>query len=162
MDSSLIFMLMIMFSIAIIGNILIHLTYRKQHKSFLSKLGNTDYYLSKNAKIEFEFISKFSMAYRFAIGDIVVNQNNIYILQKNKFIKQCMPILAFTNNLYATNFINTGRPYVISECYVKGSTLIIKSSKEHLVNMNAVAQIRFTDNTNISGILAQYDLNQKS
>jgi hypothetical protein len=161
MDSIFILMLIPMLLIGIGLNLAIHLYYRNKHRQFILELQDTDYTLYKNVEVNLDFTSKLSMAYRFTTSDVIFTANNVFILQRNKYVKQCQPILAFSNNYQRPGFRNITRSYVFTECYLKDKYLILKSTKQDLLNIKVKIQIKLPDTGAIGNILAKYDLNLK-
>jgi hypothetical protein len=162
MDSIFILMLIPMLLIGIGLNLVIHLYYRNKHRQFILDLQDTDYTLFKDVPVDLDFTTKLSLKYRFTVSDVVFTASTIFILQKNKYVRQCMPIIAFTNSYSRPGFSNIALSYVFNECYVKNKYLIVSSSKDDLLKFKAKAQIKITDTADIGNILAKYDLNPQS
>lgn len=82
----------------IFGNLGIHLYYKKQHEKFLDSLKGENFTLIKNLDMEMESSAKLGYSYQFNKSDVVILENEIFLLLFNKPLRQAQPILHISNS----------------------------------------------------------------
>jgi hypothetical protein len=82
----------------IFGNLGIHLYYKKQHERFLDSLKGKNFTLIKNLDMEMESSGKLGYRYQFNKSDVVILENEIFLLLFNKPLRQAQPILQISNS----------------------------------------------------------------
>lgn len=95
-----------MVSFFIFGNLGIHLYYKKKHEIFLDSLKGKDFTLIKNLDMEMESSGKIGYRYQFNKSDVVILENEIFLLLFNKPIKQAQPILQISNSNFVSDNIS--------------------------------------------------------
>lgn len=82
----------------IFGNLGIHLYYKKKHEKFLDFLKGKDFALFKNLDMEMESFGKLGYRYQYNKSDVVILDNEIFLLLFNKPLRQAQPILQISNS----------------------------------------------------------------
>jgi hypothetical protein len=92
------FILSAMVCFFIFGNLAIHLHYKKKHKTFLQSLKGKQYILFKKLDMEMESVAKLAYRYQFNKADIVILDQEIFILLFTKPFGMAQPILHISNS----------------------------------------------------------------
>lgn len=95
-----------MISFFIFGNLGIHLFYKKKHEKFLDSLKGKNFTLIKNLNMEMESSGKLGYKYQFNKSDVVILENEIFLLLFNKPLRQAQPILQISNSNFAYDNIS--------------------------------------------------------
>lgn len=69
-----------MLCFVIFGNFGIHLYYKKKHEKFLESLKGRNYTLFKKLDMEMESSSTLSFSYQFNKADVIILDNEIFLL----------------------------------------------------------------------------------
>ncbi|MEC3876328.1 hypothetical protein [Chryseobacterium salviniae] len=92
------FILSAMVCFFIFGNLAIHLHYKKKHQTFLQSLKGKQYMLFKKLDMEMESVGKLGYRYQFNKADIVILDQEIFILLFTKPFGMAQPILHISNS----------------------------------------------------------------
>lgn len=83
---------------AIFGNFGIHLYYKKKHENFLNSLKGKNYTFFKKIDMEMESSTKLSFSYQFNKSDVIILDDQIFLLLFTKPFRGAQPILQVSNN----------------------------------------------------------------
>ncbi|MFP3595282.1 hypothetical protein [Chryseobacterium sp. SIMBA_029] len=95
-----------MFCFFIFGNLGIHLYYKKMHQKLIESLKGKNYILFKNVDMEMDSSGKLAFSYQRNKADIIILDNEIFILLFNKPLRQAQPILQISNSNETFPFIS--------------------------------------------------------
>ncbi|GAB0156982.1 hypothetical protein CHRYSEOSP005_22500 [Chryseobacterium sp. Alg-005] len=81
----------------VFGNLGIHLYFKKKHQQFLESLKGKEFIWIKSINMEMESSGKLGYRYLFNKADVVILDDEIFLLIFNKPIRQAQPILQISN-----------------------------------------------------------------
>ncbi|MGC4039718.1 MAG: hypothetical protein QM710_02685 [Flavobacterium sp.] len=163
MNSSILVMLVVTIALAFIANAIFHFYFKQKHLAFMQELEGRDYCLSKEADIEMDFTSRFSLKYHYYTGDVIFSKNGIYLLKRRRYgFGQCAPISVLTNGGANLGLQNLAHFHFYDKLSLIKGRLVIETPKNGNFNAKVKANIKLTDNTDIPMLIEKFDLNPKS
>lgn len=162
MDFKLLVPFITIIALALVINAIIHFYFKRRHRQLLQELAGSEYYLSKNADIEMDFTSRFSVKYYYYTGDVIFSGNNIYLLKRSRYgFKQCAPVSVFTNKQSNLNVKNMAHFYFYDTLNLINGRLIIDTPKKGSLNAKVKAIIKLTDGSDSAELIEKFYLNPK-
>jgi hypothetical protein len=122
-----------MLCFAIFGNLGIHLYYKRKHENFLRTLKGKNYTLFQKLDMEMESSTKLSFSYQFNKTDVIILDNEIFLLIFTKPFKQAQPILQISNSNEIFPFVSRKIPFD-SKFRVNGKLRIMGSFGSDIAN----------------------------
>lgn len=118
-----------MLCFVIFGNFGIHLYYKKKHEKFLESLKGRNYTLFKKLDMEMESSSTLSFSYQFNKADVIILDNEIFLLLFTKPFRGAQPILQISNSDENFLYVSRKTPFD-SKFMVNGKLRIMGSFRQ--------------------------------
>lgn len=87
-----------MISFVVFGNLGIHYYYKNKHKNLIQSLKGRDYQIIYKVNMNMESSAKFGFSYQLNKADVIILDDEIFLLIYNKPFLQAQPILQISNS----------------------------------------------------------------